>query len=548
MQGTMDVLTRNHRYYGQLARVAGRLNPRTHPEAVLAAVELAGAFASLNHPGLFADGTLENLALSLGMGPPASGRDALSSQVPAAPARTRRRHVLHVTTNVLGIGGGPRCIKNWIEGDRDSHHSLAVVRQEHFPVPTWMEGPVRASGGNFVVFPPEAPTVAKGLALRRLAQSGPDLVLMHLLPDDILPVVAFATADCPPVGFVNHSDQLFWFGSCVSDAIVNLRGASGQLYQGRRPAVPNVLVPIPLESPREGQGREASRQRLGVPDSQLMLLSVGRPSKYVPSETHNFYRAAVRLLSLHPQAHVYVLGVRDGDHRAYSGYATHERLHLLGPVEDPTPYQAAADVYLEGVPFGSQTACLEAAGAGLPPVLAYAPTSDLLVASDAALDGTVANPTSEDEYVAAAGSYVSSPAERSRVGTELRQKVAAWHVGEAWRQRLEGAYAVLQPMRHAPRPIAPGTFRPEPVDLAVSGWHQVKYANDPDDRAYRSRLGRQFMDTAYWARQRGDCSGALALIGEAGRLTGWTADKFTAAVKLVPHWLLQAGLAGGARG
>ena len=117
-----------------------------------------------------------------------------------------------------------------------------------------------------------------------------------------------------------------------------------------------------------------------------MLLTIGRPLKYRPCGDHDFIATAGRVLEREIDAHLYVVGA-EPCRPCYRtcGAVAHERIHFEGPVADPTRYRAAADVYLESFPFGSNTALLEAALDGLGGVPAYAPLFPLLVAGNDSL-------------------------------------------------------------------------------------------------------------------------------------------------------------------
>jgi len=83
----------------------------------------------------------------------------------------------------------------------------------------------------------------------------------------------------------------------------------------------------------------------------------------------------------------------------------------VGSIEDPSVYRAAADIYLEGFPFGSQTALLEAALVALPVVSSYAPLFPLLAANDDAIQDLITNPKEEQEYMERVDLLIRQPPE-----------------------------------------------------------------------------------------------------------------------------------------
>src|SRR5581483_2204868 len=118
-QGAAAFLECNNASYEALLRLLfdGRFG---RAESRLRAVQGLAEFCQFNHPGRFADGALENLALEIGddldRTVAKEGLPALSCEMPHFAANGKR-HVLHITTSVLEIGGHTRTIRNWISLD-----------------------------------------------------------------------------------------------------------------------------------------------------------------------------------------------------------------------------------------------------------------------------------------------------------------------------------------------------------------------------------------------------------------------------------------------
>jgi hypothetical protein len=75
---------------------------------------------------------------------------------------------------------------------------------------------IEKSGGQVIILPLKASLLERAFWLRQALQSSIDLVMLH--PGiDIVPLVAMATADCPPVAIVNHADHLFWIGCSIAE-------------------------------------------------------------------------------------------------------------------------------------------------------------------------------------------------------------------------------------------------------------------------------------------------------------------------------------------
>jgi hypothetical protein len=537
--GGCGVLERNRRDYEELRRLlleSAALSPRT---LACCAGQVAD-FAQFNHPGRFADGRVENCLIEAGC----EAREDVRSEWfrPPRLAREAKRHVLHVATQVLAIGGHTRTIRNWVTNDPDSVHSLLVTSQGRRRVPEWLVDAVRGSSGEVIILPSEAPLMDRARWTRQVAASSIDFVVLHHFGHDVTPVLAYACGDGPPVGLLNHADHLFWLGGSVSDVIINLRQIGRVLAEQRRFARRNVVLPIPLTDFSASLSREQSRRQLGIPADQVMLLSVGRPQKYVPTPTHNFFRTASRILDENRGAHMYVVGVSQANAAAL-GEEPHERLHLVGPCDNAGAYQLAADVYLEGFPFGSQTAFLESAMAGVPGVPAFDPPCALLVTNDEALTGLADNPATEDEYVERATTLVRDEGWRRARGKMFRQQVLSCHVGEEWHRRLDDLYRQTAAIAHGPGPIPEGPFVASETDVALSEWQEA-HARRDGCRGTGSplpRLRQQVVDAAYAARQFGDYAGSLLVLRRAGQALGYDWPTASAIVKLAPHFVRHVG-------
>jgi glycosyltransferase involved in cell wall biosynthesis len=447
------------------------------PRGALECIEHAADFAAANHPGRFADGGIENLALAIG------GRldDLLRGRAGGLPGarlpragRDGRRNVLHVMTGATVIGGLTQTVVNWVRGDPESRHSVLLTRQEYSAgVRPWLVQAVRDNGGDFIVLPREGDLLLRAWWVRQCVQSSADLVVLHQNWSDVVPVVALAVGDCPPVAIVNQVDHLFWLGGTVTDAVINLRQASQDVTGNRRFTRRDLLLPIPLTEPAAPRTRDEDRRALGIPAGQTVLLTVGREVKYLRGTSSDFFTTALRILEENPAAHLYVVGVSEEFAARSLRDPRHDRLHFLGVLEDPSLYRAAADVYLESFPFGSQTAMLEAGLAGLAPVRAVAPPYPLLVTQDECLAGLVDAPADEGAYIRQANHLIRNVPERQCLGAALRARVVEAHTGGGWRKRLAAVYADMAEARHEPRPIPRAECSADPVDLALSAWQDA---------------------------------------------------------------------------
>jgi hypothetical protein len=457
--------------YLALASQIRKLSRTKDPERVLRWVQLAAQFGWTMHPGYYADGRIENPALEIGQRlelllpqMPRGERD-----MPMERTRTEQQRILHVATTVYETGGHTRLIRNWVENDTVSTHSLVLTQQGDFPLPTWLSEVICAGGGTLTILPERLSVLQRALSLREIGRETSDVVLLHAHPDDVIPVVAFADTRLPPVALMNHADHVFWLGASVADLVIDMRSFGKELTEERRFAKRSMLLPLPLEFKESSLSREEARRQLRLDASNVALLSIGSSYKYKPTGGHNFYETVDLILEQNPTAHFYLVGVSVDQMRHDSGKVPHPRAHFLGPIEDPACYQVAADIYLEGFPYGSLTAMLETVAMGVCPVVMFDPPMPHVDNADS-LGGSESVKTNQTqkEYIEYVTTLVNTAAERSRIGTRAKEFIISTHSTKSWNWRLQRIYQFLFSTKHQPAPLPEADFRATASDLGLA--------------------------------------------------------------------------------
>ncbi len=470
---------------------------------VLGAASEAARFAMVFHPGRFADGAIENRALEIGNGLRSEGAGRRSQRLAGGITGGRRR-VLHVATHVAGVGGHTRMLYHWVRSDLSSCHSVVVTAQGSVPVPSWLVQAVPAGGGTMTVLPEKMAISQKAVTLRSLASDLADLVVLHHDGCDPVPTAAFATANSPPVALLNLADHQFWLGSSVADLVVSLRTAGALHAEQRRFVSKNAVLPIPLGAPGTTWTRKSARRSLGIADHEVVLLSIGRGEKFRPCGSYDFVATINKILDRESNACAFLVGETAAGIAPHLRGKPHDRLHFVGPVDDPSKYCAAADVYLESFPFGSNTALLEAAAYGLPVVPAYAPLFQLLVAGNDSLDEALPNPATEEEYVSRSRALIGLPELRYEFGASLRRMVLQQHVGAGWLERLASLYEKTDRLAHAPRSIPSSACCLTAADISLSLWHIMPAGNAQSVGSDPAMAATVLRHKAYVSRYVGD--------------------------------------------
>jgi len=408
---------------------------------------VAASHASgLGYFGILADPALEEMLLSIGRSLPPAPRDRPSS------AKTT---FLHVLTEAQPVGGHPRFCCRWIESDSTAHRHHVLLTSQTQTIPDDLKRTVEHCGGQLTVLNSQLPLLERARQLREIACLQADAVILHVHMDDPLPILAFAVDNTPPVLLVNHADHVFWLGASVADLVANIRPSGQELTRDCRGIEGSVCLPIPLKDTESGLGdrqhsverKKLERDRLGIPQDAIVFLTIASAYKYTPLNNYGFISVAQRLLERCPEAWLIAVGPDCEGPWAAASAKSGGRLMALGVKQAVSPFHAAADVYLEGFPFGSLTALLEAGLSGLPFVAAPATTPLPLKSDDLALEPML-TPASAEDYILEALRLAGDPQARLREGERTQTAIRQCHCEAGWLKHLATVYDRIPEKHH----------------------------------------------------------------------------------------------------
>jgi hypothetical protein len=205
---------------------------------------------------------------------------------------------------------------------------------------------------------------------------------------------------------------------------------------------------------------------------------------------------------------------------------TQGRAKAVGVQQDLIPFHLAADIYLEGFPFGSLTALLEATLAGLPPILAPAGCPLPYRSDDFALLD-LSEPKDVQEYVHMAAELAEQPAKRRHLGEQVRLRTIDTHCGSGWVEYIKGLRDTVRGgLQHEPRQFI--NVAPLPTHL-FSFWSHFcerRSKNNPFSFAFeyslKAGLGPavdlSLLLALYSARRQGTISPRAATVAVGGVL------------------------------
>jgi len=286
--------------------------------------------------------------------------------------------------------------------------------------------------------------------LREIAWQEADVVVLHTHMWDVVPVISFGVPGGPPVLLLNHADHAFWVGAAVTDILINLRRSGKDVAEKWRGIDRHAYLPIPLLTPGKHvpHSRRSVRAELGIPEQAPVFLTVGSHFKYLTIGEVNFIDTACRLLKKVPDAYLIAVGPTTDHPDWYTARGiTGGRMMAVGQKHELAGYFAAADVYIEGFPFGSLTALLEAGLAGLSCVRAPISCPPPFTSDGEALDH-LPQPTDLDDYISQATALVTSPTYRRSQSQTLKEAIEGIHLGADWQSFLDDIKAHL-PTQHS---------------------------------------------------------------------------------------------------
>lgn len=443
--------------YCRLLDLAEEQFAASRPKAAVALAQVAARLAFPANVGLFASPRLEALLVKIGQAQAVaqSASHPLAADQSAAPdagSGSGRLRLLHVLSYARPVGGDTRFVWRWIQEDPDSIHSVAVTSQAELAdsteVPQPLQAAVKRTGGMLTLLRASpAQPLAQAEELRQLCAAA-DLVVLHLFPYDVIPVIALASLHGgPKVLYIHHSDHTFWIGGRVSHEVVHVRAQQPAFLAQRRHLRPGIgsILPIPLAYRAPSMSRKQAKFVLGVSEETVVLLTIASAFKYAAPGRVGLLELVMPLLMAQPNVILMAVGPVPEGPWAAAVQASGGRVMALGTQHDNEARYCAADIYLDSVPFSSVTSILEAGTHGAA-LLGYAPPSpDLHTLGPGApgLEDTMLLADSPEAYRALLQRLVVDGAFRQEQGALARARILDRHTGPGWSRALSDLYTAL---------------------------------------------------------------------------------------------------------
>lgn len=400
------------------------------------------------------------------------------------PQPGMRKRWLHVFDEVFPYGGHTALAIRWMQMDIHNDRHSAILLNQKGPVPSPLVEAVQRTGGELWSLDAQLTLSRRAAELRQRAWEDADVVVLNINPGSIIAPVAFGVPSGPPVLFVNHGAHKFWVGGSVADLALNGRVSANERnwtirYRGIE-ASRNEFLPIPLlrvDGAGHGDFRSAERRAstkaaLHLPIDSKIILTVGSGYKYNPLPGLNFFEAAEAILQASPNAILLAVGPPENALWKRLNQRTGGRAFAYGIRNDVDTFHEIADVYMEGFPFGTTTALLEAAIKGIPCVLAPAIVPPPLSTDGEELD-QLRRPLTVTDCVNQIVDLLENEKRRTEIGRELAVSVAKIHAEPGWITFLDTVRARIPSEHRVYRISEPAPAPRDCVDLWTSFWSRI---------------------------------------------------------------------------
>ena len=406
---------------------------------------VAAAFARQSGCGSFSSASIEQAFLC---------RAASIGQVPVRPAVPGT--VLMVMSEAYAWGGHTRAVERWIEIDSGRRYSVAVTRQdEKTEFPGRLRDAVERSGGKVEFLQSRGDMSSRAARLRELSSEF-EFVVLHVHPDDPLPIMAYGTERFPrPVGLYDHLDYGFWLGVSVVDVVGELRDWGRRLSLECRGAAEATVLGIPGDAASSvAMSRQTARLRFGLPEKARILVSAGAAYKYRPMPGRDFLDIAVPVLESSPDVMVICIGATFEDVPSWKRISARfgDRFRALGrlPHAEMMTCLAAADVAVDSWPVPGFTCLADAVACGCPVLTCPTPGGlmDWMI-------GSAAECASPAELVRKARTILADRSSGEANLADVVPRLEASCSPEAFKRRVDGFFSALAARGHAVRAFAP---------------------------------------------------------------------------------------------
>lgn len=396
-------------------------------------------FAAENHPGFYCSKEIEDILINC-----ANNLPSFTDCISVPKKYTNKRRVLHVLSEGYGTGGHTRLIRNWINMDKESVHSLIATWQVN-STPNWLIDDIKKSGGWVHSLEAIDNFMDRAAALRKISYDWADVIVLHIHMFDTVPVMAFGVEGGPPVLFMNHADHVFWIGTSIIDRLINYRESGEDLSVKRRNVERSSILPLPLNvNSKLLNYREKIREDAGISDDTTILLTIASEYKFRTLGKFHYIDIMKKIIEDNKNTILIVIGPNNNGVWEKAYRETNGRILALGIKEDIDLYYEIADIYVDSYMIGSNTSALDAGLRGIPVVSLTNKNNPILSFNDVSYDLMIDN---IEEFFYYVKNLILNTKYRKKIGNNLSDKIKRHHISE-WNKYLNSLYDFVKNKNH----------------------------------------------------------------------------------------------------
>lgn len=388
----------------------------------------AAGFAWFHHPGLFFSEDLESTLLSTGAN---EVKNSNTRSINYNFSSDNRLRILHVASEIHDTGGHTREIINWIENSKEQYNNLLVLTRS-LSVGSFIETIFRDNKIKIVFLNDTKSNIfSVASKLLKISKEWPDYIILHTHPDDVVPLLTYSSFEGAPILLFNHADHVFWLGSEISDAVLNIRREGLDLSEKRRNTANNLLLPLPLKE--KEPLKHKNEEKLFMKNKKIVI-SLASDYKYTPIEDYSFSNFFDKFLEKRRDVGLIVIGANKNGNLSSLSNKFSERVMLIPPTPNIGYFLSASDIYVDSFPMSSLTSYLDAGMLGIPIVGLKNNIIPFISAEDPAFSDVSfpiflnsAN-NLEDEL----DRLIYSDKEREERGIKIRELIIKSHCGVSW--------------------------------------------------------------------------------------------------------------------
>lgn len=386
----------------------------------------AATFAWTHHPGSFFSGDLESTLISIG-----AKRVRSNKTINNEFLNDNRLKVLHVASEVYDTGGHSREIINWIENTKEHYNNLLVLTRAFNIGPYILASLKRRKINTVFINNGKNDIFDVASKLKNISRDWPDYIILHTHPDDVVPLLAYSSFEGPPILLFNHADHVFWLGSEISDAILNIRKEGLDLSNERRNTSSNFLLPLPLESKESIDHRNKDKAFM---KNKKIILTMASDYKYTPLENYSFSNFFKKFLEKRKDVGLIAIGTYKNGNLSSLYNRFPDRVILVPPTPNIQEFLSVADLYIDSFPMSSLTSYLDVGMKGIPIVGLKNGVVPFLSAKDPAFDNIPFQVffNSQDVLESELDYLLDNNEERTERGIQIRDRIIKNHCNTEW--------------------------------------------------------------------------------------------------------------------